>query len=141
MIFVFSGVFILSIIVAALIIVRKIPLVLSTPRDVVNDYFEESSSRFHIRVLRAKTWVKSGAYWDPFMGLVARFLRRIRVWSLKLDRYSSALLQSVNKKTETRKLQRLQEADPNYWDGLKSDRASDKPKEETTGTTPPAPEV
>ena len=114
MIVIFSGVFILSIIVAASIIVRKIPLVLGTPRDVVNDYFEESSNRFHIRVLRARTWIKNGAYWDPFMSLVARFLRRMRVWSLRFERYSSALLQLVNQKTETRKLQRLQEAHPNY---------------------------
>ncbi len=141
MIVIFSGVFILSIIVAASIIVRKIPLVLGTPREVVNDYFEESSDRFHIRVLRARTWVKNGAYWDPFMTLSARFLRRIHVWSLKLNRYSSVLLQSVNKKTETRKLQRLQKANPHYWDGLKSDRASDKPKDKTTDTTPLAPEA
>ncbi len=141
MIIVFSLLFIASVVGIGIIITRKIPLVLDTPREVVNDYFDQGSSRMHIRVLRIRSWVRQGAYWDPLLASSARLLRWLRVVFLKLDQYSFALLQNVKEKSEERKLLQTRETDPKYWEELKSSRAPDKPKDETIGTTPPAPEV
>ena len=119
-IIVFSLLFIASAAGIGVIITRKIPLVLETPREVVNDYFDQGSSRMHVRVLRIRSWIKQGAYWDPLLAFSARALRWLRVVLLKLDQYSFSLLQNVKEKSEERKEKQALESDPRYWEELRS---------------------
>ena len=130
-IIVFSLLFIASEAGIGVIITRKIPLVLETPREVVNDYFDQGSSRMHVRVLRIRSWIKQGAYWDPLLAFSARALRWLRVVLLKLDQYSFSLLQNVKEKSEERKLLQTREADPKYWEELKSVKREEEKQEGT----------
>ncbi|MBI2097098.1 MAG: hypothetical protein HYT40_03060 [Candidatus Sungbacteria bacterium] len=132
MIIIFAAIFFLSVIGAAVIITKKIPLILATPREVVSDYFERGSSRMHVRILRLRGWIQQGAYWDPLLAFTARFLRSLRVVLLRLDQYSFNLLQSIKEKSERRKIFQTPENDPKYWEGLKAK----KPKEETSNVEP-----
>ncbi|OHA01477.1 MAG: hypothetical protein A3C11_02530 [Candidatus Sungbacteria bacterium RIFCSPHIGHO2_02_FULL_49_12] len=112
--------FIASALGTGVIVVRKIPLVVATPREMVNDYFDQSSSRISIRMLRARSWIRQGSYWDPMLKALLRIVGHLRIWLLRLDRYLSHLYQSVNKKAEARKAASSQENNPLYWDDLKS---------------------
>ncbi|KKW21168.1 MAG: hypothetical protein UY64_C0027G0001 [Parcubacteria group bacterium GW2011_GWA1_51_12] len=120
MIIVFSFIFLASVVGISFIITRKIPLVLETPREVVNDYFDQGSSRAHIRVLRIRSWIRRGAYWGPLLAFSARAIRRLRVVLFKIDQYSFSLLQNVKEKSEERKEKQALESDPRYWEELRS---------------------
>ena len=131
----FLFLFIIGVVGIAVIVARKIPLVLQTPRDVVNDYFLLGSSRMHVRLLRIRAWIRQGAYWDPFLTFLARTLRWLRVGLLKLDRYSFSLQQTIKEKSEERKtVRREQETNLTYWEELKPDQPKETPadKDDTT---------
>lgn len=132
----FTIFFICGVVGVAIIIVKKIPLVLATPKDVINDYFSQETARVHIRLLRMKEWFKEGAYWDPALALLLRILRIARLGILKLERNLFNQIQTVNRHYEKRKSEKngisaeREEilANPEYWQGLKS--TMDKNSEE-----------
>lgn len=136
----FAILFVIGVVGIAVILTRKVPLVLGTPRQVVNDYFDQESARIHIRLLRVKRWFQDGEYWDPILFLLIRMLRMVRILALKLDRISFDWLQVLQEHYEIQKnggaaeepeVAALSEK-PKYWDELKGPAPVDLKKEETT---------
>lgn len=132
--------FIASALGMGVIVVRKIPLVLATPREMVNDYFDQSSSRISVRMLRARSWIRQGSYWDPMLKALLRIVGHLRIWLLRFDRYLFNVYQTVNKKTEARKTTNPQKNNPLYWDDLKSPKTIvediQKPERNNQGVPP-----
>src|SRR3989344_2849104 len=124
MLVVFIILFLISILSIGYIIVHKIPMVLATPREVVNDYVDESSSRLYVRFLRAGSWLKRGAYWGPVLEFLLGALKFIRVTLLKADKLLFNFSQFVDKKSEERKIAELEVKAPLDWDELKAPPAS-----------------
>ncbi|MBI4135047.1 MAG: hypothetical protein HY471_03015 [Candidatus Sungbacteria bacterium] len=138
MIWFFGSLFIAGAVGSAVVITRKIPLVLATPRQVVDDYFQQETTRVHIRVLRIKAWFQKGEYWDPILFLTLRFLRNFRILLLRLERLSFEWIQYVNERYEASKAKNgngEKEADaetpggnaPRFWNELKG-RTKDEPQ-------------
>lgn len=106
-----------------MIITRKIPFVLATPRQMIDDYFQQSSSRFYVRLLRIKKWVRHGGYWDQVYAMLLRFLKSTHLLFLKLERITFKLQTEVKEKSEEQKLMRAQEENPAFWQDLKSEES------------------
>jgi len=132
MIALFLILFVLGVLGMGVVVVNKVPKVLATPRDVVNDYFEESANRYHVSVFRWRVALKEGRYLGPFYSFLVRFLRRLQVWAMRVERRSSTLMQTVNQKNEELKLQKLKEQDPHYWDDLKVGQGTATPPPTTS---------
>lgn len=103
-------------------------MVLATPRQVIDDYFDQGSARLHIRVLRIKAWIKEGEYWDPIFCVSLRALRWVRIGLLRLERVLFNLIQFLNIRYEAHKNGVTHEHEavaeqtpgPEYWDELKA---------------------
>ena len=131
MIYFYLLIFSVSVLGIAVIFVRKIPLVLDTPRDMVNDYFLRSSQRLSVRALRLRAWFREGAYLGPTLAFLLRIVKHLRTWLLYLDRYLFQLAHTVNKKADMRKTTTNQENDPHYWDGIRSKYVSPKDEDQS----------
>ncbi|MBI3627288.1 MAG: hypothetical protein HY220_00855 [Candidatus Sungbacteria bacterium] len=137
MLIIFTILFFVGVIGASVLIVRKVPLVLATPRQIIDDYFLQSSQRFHVRALRAKGWFQKGEYRDPLLGFLLRVLRWTRILLMRLERKSSNLIEAVNGKYEAKRANgnvfqpkdRPSMPSPQYWNELKTgkEKAEDKP--------------
>jgi len=103
MIVTFSILFIIGVIGIIAVMTRKVPLVLATPRQVVDDYMEQESARLHVRMLRIRRWFEDGEYWDPILFLLLRTVRTLRIFILKMDRWTFSLTQLLNEHYEARK--------------------------------------
>lgn len=136
MLWIFAALFLIGVIGSGIIITRKIPLVLATPRQVIDNYFQQETARLHIRVLRIRAWFQRGEYWDPILLTLLRALRAVRIFALKLERSTFVLIQTVNGWYEERKLINgngkksvAEEVSPNgaprFWNELK-ERAKDE---------------
>lgn len=131
MIPVFSILFAAGVIGIFMVVTRKVPLVLATPKQVVNDYMEQESARIHVRMLRIKRWFREGEYWDPILFILIRMMRTFRIFVLKLDRWTFVAVQTLNERYEIHKSgeekqesapEVLTEAPsaPEFWSELKS---------------------
>lgn len=112
-----------SVVAMAFIIVRKVPYVLATPRQVIDDYFTQSSSRFYVRMLRVRSWFRRGGYWDQLLALSVRALKTFTESLRRLEFLSSSLMKAASQKSAERKMQALEEADTRYWEELKVPQA------------------
>lgn len=130
--------FIIGVVGVSLVITRKIPMVLATPRQVIDDYFDQGSARLHVRVLRIKAWIKEGEYWDPIFYVSLRALRWVRIGLLRLERVLFNLIQFLNTRYEAHKNGATHEQEtiaeetspsPEYWDELKA--KDEAPKEQS----------
>lgn len=127
--------FVVGVVGASLVITRKIPMVLATPRQVIDDYFDQGSARLHVRVLRIKAWIKEGEYWDPIFYISLRALRWVRIGLLRLERVLFNLIQFLNARYEAHKNGTTHEHEPvaeethpgsEYWDELKNKNEAPK---------------
>lgn len=119
MLYFFILLFLIGVVGSSMIITRKIPLVLATPRQMIDDYFQQSSTRFYVRVMRVKKWVRHGGYWDQVYATLLRFLKSTHILFMKLERITFKLQTEVKEKSEEQKLLRAQEENPAFWQELK----------------------
>lgn len=129
MVYFFLFLFLIGVVGSSMIITRKIPLVLVTPRQMIDDYFQQSSTRFYVRLLRVKKWLRHGGYWDQVYAMLLRLLKSTHILFLKLERITFKLQTEVKEKSEEQKLLRAQEENPAFWQEL-------KPEEQILQTTP-----
>lgn len=121
MMYFFLLLFLIGVVGSSTIITRKIPLILATPRQMIDDYFQQSSTRFYVRLLRVKKWVRHGGYWDHVYAMLLRLLKSTHILFLKLERITFKLQTEVKEKSEEQKLLRAQEKNPLFWQELKSE--------------------
>lgn len=94
-----------------IIVARKIPILITLPEERVEGFFEKKAKAFKEKILNFKFFKAS--FWLLHF---EKILKKIRIWSLKVDNFTFRLSQKLKKKKE--KTQLLKE---DFWEQVKKE--------------------
>lgn len=99
---------------AALVIGRKIPLLLQVPQQLIEESFVTRPSRLKKYFDPVVIFFREERYRDLYYAVLIWVLHRLRVWLLRLERLTFRALEAVQARNR-----RLSETEEKYWSELK----------------------
>ena len=99
---------------AAIMVWRKIPLLVQVPHRLIHESFVTRPSRIKKYFEPIVVFFRNGAYREVYYSLLVKVLSGLRLWLLRMERLAFRMLESVQTRS-----QRWSAGAPGYWGELK----------------------